>query len=190
MHFSKIVRSDNEKTARRAKVARLYLSGLTYSEIGKKVGVDKGTVCRDMRLLKVYWEKMAAQDIDKHKRGIITKLLHVYDEAMRAWERSKRQATKASTKQRTGDNDWKENAAERMKRDGDPRFLKQALAALDQLAKLLGVNAPLKVAPTDPSGEESYDLGKLTNDEVSRIKRRVLCRITGQEIVPDRWIDN
>lgn len=55
---------------------------------------------------------------------------------------------------------------------GDPRFLAEARHALGEIREILGLNAPTKIAPTDPTGEREYDA--LSDDERSR---RVLAII-------------
>ena len=40
------------KLRRRAKVAKLMYSGLIYSEMGRMLGVHKGTICRDIQSIR------------------------------------------------------------------------------------------------------------------------------------------
>lgn len=58
----------------------------------------------------------------------------------------------------------------------------RALKIMDRRAKLLGLDAPAKVAPTDPSGEQPYD--SLTDAEragrVAAILERARARRAGQ----------
>lgn len=62
----------------------------------------------------------------------------------------------------------------RAKESGDEKDITQCLAIMNRKARLLGLDAPTKVAPTTPSGNDSYqstaDYSKLTVAELETLK--------------------
>jgi hypothetical protein len=117
-------------------------------------------------------------------------LWHIFQEALSAWERSK-QAAKTLTKQvegaaagavpgssPTGVAGKGERVTTQIReQDGDPRFLDQARAALADLRKIWGADAPQKVAPTTPDGEKPYDPYRVAVKDLSDAELDLIERI-------------
>lgn len=63
-------------------------------------------------------------------------------------------------------------------RSGDPSAIAQGLKIMERRAKLLGLDAPTKLAPTDPTGELPYamtaDEYALIRDEALRVEATIL----------------
>lgn len=130
--------SDREIAAERAVRAwNLRQQGWTQRRIAAALGVDQGTVSR--LLAKVY--KRALARLDKRaaqERAVqVEQLNHIADEALQAWERSKRPKKRSS--QRDGGN-GRQTTLEAEDRDGDPSFLAAAMSALAQVRELLALN--------------------------------------------------
>jgi hypothetical protein len=49
---------------------------------------------------------------------------------------------------------------------GDPRLLDIALKAQDARRKMLGLDQPTKIAPTDPTGEKPWEPTKMADAEL------------------------
>src|SRR5262249_57160402 len=87
----------------------------------------------------------------------------IYAEAMAAWEKSKEPDKSIRRRVRTNDLGALEPVPGDVivmtitDSDGDPAFLAAAREALADLRKLWGLDAPTKIAPTTPEGEEPYD---------------------------------
>src|SRR5262249_32731428 len=90
-------------------------------------------------------------------------LMLVYREAIAAWEKSKEPDKKITRRVRTNDLGALDPVPGDVvvltvtDSDGDPAHLGRALAALADLRKLWGLDAPTKIAPRTPDGDESYD---------------------------------
>ena len=57
-----------ERDARRAKVAKLLLGGVTnQTDIAEQLGVDQSTISRDIKVIEAEWQTRAAEDIAKAK---------------------------------------------------------------------------------------------------------------------------
>lgn len=63
---------------------------------------------------------------------------------------------------------------DRAKETGEDKDITQCLAIMNRRARLLGLDAPTKVAPTTPDGNNTYtsniDYSKLTVDELLTVK--------------------
>lgn len=101
-------------------------------------------------------------------------LMEIYDQAMEAWEHSK-QPKKSTSRTMSGDSD---DSAKPGKvsvnvrdSDGDPRFLEQAMRALADIRKIWGMDAPTKIAPTTPDGENEYQgaAAQMTEEQLRAI---------------------
>ena len=112
-------------------------------------------------------EKRGLKKLSKRVEG--SKLLQsealwfVYGEAIAAWEKSKEPDKSIKRKVATNDLGALEPVPGELivmtvrDSDGDPRHLDRALAALADLRKLWGHDAPTKIAPTTPDGNEADD---------------------------------
>lgn len=98
----------------------------------------------------------------------LAELDEVTREAWSAWEKSKKPARVYVERTETGEKDKTVIERRREQRLPDARYLQAILTAQAQAAKIAGVNAPEKVAPTSPDGKREYQ--GLTDDErASRI---------------------
>jgi len=60
---------------------------------------------------------------------------------------------------------------------GDPQAVTAALRVMDRRAKLLGLDAPTKIAPTDPTGENPYL--SASDDELRALAAKVAAGAAG-----------
>lgn len=154
---------------RRSQVASLYLRGVYQSDISTQMGCSVSTVERDLRIIRERWIKSSIQDFDQAKAEQLAKLDLIESQLWEQWYRScetiiktrkeKREATKFP-----GTN----NTIEKIEQSGDPRYMMGILNIIERRCKLMGLDAPTKVAPTDPSGTKPYD-GLTDNDAAQRI---------------------
>ena len=68
-------------------------------------------------------------------------------------------------------------------KQGNQGAIDKALKVEERRAKLLGLDAPNKVAPTDPSGEREYG-DPLTDDERIRRTAALLAYVAGDDTAP------
>lgn len=154
---------------RRAKIAKLILFGKpTQQEIADKLGLDHTTVSKHLKAIRDEWKQQAQEDIGEVIKHDLRKLDAIESEALEQWERSKKDGQKkvaegVSAAPKTGkagkaDDDGasmpNKVKIETWGQCGDPRYLKIILDCQERRAKLLGMDKPTKVAPTDPDGNE------------------------------------
>ena len=159
-------RNEQTKAAHREQIASLRLKEWTIPMIAREVGVSEATVTRELRSLSEEWKEAAKEDIEAIKARELRKLDRIESEATKAWERSLQDYNRKVVSERPGKEAKDEKAKGRGKdrtasietgsQNGDPRFLRIILDCQERRAKILGSDAPTKVAPTDPTGTQPY----------------------------------
>jgi hypothetical protein len=158
--------------ARRNRVSESYLRGTPQHIIAQQEKVDPGQITRDLAVLRAQWLRSSICNLDAHKSRELARLEVIEREAWAAWERSKadRERTvrekveSAPLASPTSDTKRKPaRGANRAKvsvhtegRLPENEYLRTLLACIAKRCDILGINAPTKVAPTDPSGEKPY----------------------------------
>jgi len=147
---------------RRQEVANFYLKGDTQMDIAEKVGVDQATISRDLKAIQAIWADKAVEAIDQKKAEELAKIDKLERTYWEGWERSieafKAKIVKGKkSKAGQGAEDIEQTLKEE-ERVGDPRFLAGVQWCIDKRLKLFGLEAPQKIAPTDPTGEKSYQI--------------------------------
>ena len=143
-----------EREAHLLTVSDLYLTGKTQAYIGTQIGCSQSQVSAYLRKLYKRWETAASANIDKLKARELARLDKVEVEAWAAWERSQADAETETTSTFDG------KITTTLKREGqvgDPRFLDVVNRCIAQRCKIIGVEAPQKIAPTDPTGTKEYE---------------------------------
>lgn len=147
---------------RRAQVSGWYLQCKTQREIAKLVGFDLATVCRDLKALQAQWLEAGLMNIDAKIALELASIDHVEREAWEQWQASKGVAykqVKHSVPGKRGEAEALEKAIRTQEqRLGDPRYLDIALKCRDRRIKLLGLDAPTRIAPVDPDGVTPYNM--------------------------------
>jgi len=101
--------------------------------------------------------------VERRKVWLSDALLFIYGEAMAAWEKSKEPDKSIRRRVRTNELGALDPVPGEVMvltvtdSDGDPRYLAEARAALADQRKLWGLDAPTKIAPTTPDGNEADD---------------------------------
>lgn len=153
-------RTKAQRLADREKIAGLLLKSWTAPMIARELKLSEATVNREKRILVDEWKKAAADDIDAVKAKELQKLDDLEREARAEWERSKLAYQKKVVEDligRGGETGRAKKAKiETIEQLGDPRYLTIIQGCMDRRAKILGTDAPTKVAPTTPDGKEPY----------------------------------
>jgi hypothetical protein len=139
---------------RRQQVAELYVKGWFQSAIARELGVSQPTICQDLKAVYKEWRQSSIRDFDELRERELQKLDLVEREAWAAWQRS--QEPQESTKvvqDASGGNREQQTVANSA---GDPRFLEQVHKCIASRRALLGLDAPVRVAPTSPDGASTY----------------------------------
>jgi hypothetical protein len=144
--------------SRRCQVAELFLRGVKrQGELARRLGVDRSTVSRDLKALNARWKEAAVRDLDAAKGQELEHIDQLLREYWDAWEKSKKGQETTTTEQTTGGDGERVRAAIRKEEQhGDPRYLAGVQWCIEQRARILGLNAPQKIAPTTPDGQEPY----------------------------------
>lgn len=167
-----------ELTKRQIRVSELLLEGNTYREIARQVGVKSTkTIHDDVQKVLGIWREEHQHNVDDWIALELGKIGHVESEAWEGWERSKKAAQTVAVKtakliMRGGrGKDRYELPGEQVEKTettkdqvGEARFLELALKCTERRCILLGLNAPEKIAPTDPTGTKEW-VGDLTDEE-------------------------
>jgi hypothetical protein len=160
--------------SRRAKVATLLLKGVTnHYDITHQLGMEdsqRSTISRDVTAIKAQWKESALRDFDEAKGRELEKLELLEREGWAAWERSQqeRQSTRTQTNPSGNVEETKKE-----KRDGHAAYLEVVLKCITKRCALLGLDSPIKVAPTTPDGHSPWRpaLRDLSDDELALLER-------------------
>ena len=134
-------RKRNEKAFRKKEVARLVLEErLPQYEIAKRLEIDPSAISRALSELRAEWREEAAEFTDQYMWIQIDKLeqdeKELHDLFMAEEDVNKRMAV-----------------------------FDRLLKVYERLAKLLGLDAPTKVAPTTPDGKAAYSTPVFSDKE-------------------------
>ena len=141
----------------RDQVSALVLKGMTTRQIAEKVGISQRTVVRDIQHLQAQWREKALEAIDQVKARELASLDIMEAEAWDAYNRSKQDYTKKVVEDKpTGKG--RSARIETGSQHGDPRLFNVILSIKERRAKLLGMDAPTKIAGTNPEGTEERPL--------------------------------
>lgn len=108
------------------------------------------------------------EQIRELKAGHTSRLMHIYQEAMRAWERSKTPGKQRTVKH---GKDGVERTRVTRFQSGDPRYLDQARAALAEIRKIWGADAPLKVEHSGEVRVAGRDVDEARSELFERMQR-------------------
>ena len=113
---------------KRARTLELRKAGITYQEISDALGIPLSSVGRYVQQGIAEWQKQTEQDAGE----IVALEIARIDRMLRGlWNRAKA---------------------------GDDAAVDRVIKLMDRRAKLLGLDKPAKVAPTDPTGDKPAEL--------------------------------
>lgn len=172
---SRIINADRRNREQRRERERaiwtLRQKGLTHQEIADQVSMERSSVSKILkRLNNRFLDKMDDQ-IQQAKIEQWQQLDYIVSESLSAWERSKEAQRNIKRTQESlehpgglggGTQDPEKPLVQSVStttavidQDGNPNYLKAAREALADMRKLLGIDAPTKIAATDPTGQKS-----------------------------------
>ena len=146
--------------SRRCQLARLVCRQIrTQSELASRLGVDRSTVSRDLKVIKARWKESGVRDFEAAKGEELERIEHLEGEYWEAWEKSKGGHETTVTEQTsTPEGERNKAAIRREDQHGDPRYLAGVQWCIDKRCEILGLKAPHKTAPTTPDGRAPYAL--------------------------------
>jgi hypothetical protein len=176
-----------EMTQRMVETARLFMEeGLSLRDMSAKLGRSRESISSDLNKILYMWQIQIGDSVEFWVARELTTLARVESEAWAAWEQSLQRKGKIKRvsyfrrgKDRLGRGmprmspgtpplDRFEDAGDERRAykeehileeaTGDPRYLDLIRRIVEQRAMMMGLNRPIKIAPTDPSGEEPYGI--------------------------------
>ncbi len=176
-------RSAAEIEAHRAAIELLHLKRhLTQQQIADRLGISRNMVKYDLEAMKQQWEAKRTALRDQHIAEEVRRIDLMESEYWEAWERSREDAVTLTTetllREKTGDLDPPDDVdRETLESDeieqamsaasktvlkqiekrtgqvGAPAYMAGVQWASESRRKLLGLDAPTKIAPTSPDGQ-------------------------------------
>lgn len=141
----------------RMRVARLFHAGKDVATIAARLNIDTSDVKAILEEIDIEWRAESKQLVQQTRTIVIDELLETMNEYKTAWEESKKPREVTSTKKSTGESGKKLEISNRTEqRLGNPAYLQGVERVLKQITDIVGISAPVKVAPTSPDGSESY----------------------------------
>jgi hypothetical protein len=142
---------------RRTLVARLYLQQRTQMEIARQVGVNQGTVSRDLLAIQAEWQRERLDDFAQAKFRELARIDQLEREYWEAWERSCQKLEQTLQEKTTAPTGDRLKAGTRTEgRDGNAEFLRGVERCIELRCKIIGAFAAVKIAPTTPDGVEEW----------------------------------
>jgi DNA-binding transcriptional ArsR family regulator len=163
-----------ERVAHLAEVSRRYLSGEPQYKIAEALGVYPSTITYDLKRLQEQWLASSLQDFNAARAAQLARVDHLEREYWDAWERSKAQITVTVKESTLTGNRKRVKGSERVEDHvGNPAYLAGVQWCIEARSRLLGLNAPTKVAPTTPDGTREYQ--EMDDEQVARRIQAILA---------------
>ncbi|MCB1686878.1 MAG: hypothetical protein KDI33_00215 [Halioglobus sp.] len=177
---SRAARHTDERLRHQEIIAREYLKGRLQAEIAADLGLSLATVKRDLAKMRERWLESSLRDFDALKAEQLAKIDTVEAEAWTMWARSCERQVRTAT-QDIGASRFPglNKRTDEEQGNGEPRYLQIALQCIERRSKLLGLDAPQKVAQTDSQGHDpaTPDQYKNMSDEELDARSRELQRM-------------
>jgi len=131
--------------------------------IAAALNVSQPTVSNDLKALVNRWQESALMDVDEAKATELARINRLELEYWNTWEQSKRDKESTLAEKTEGKETHTKAQQRKEGQVGNPSFLAGVQWCIDRRCKLLGLDAPTKIAPTDPTGTKEYD--SLTDEQ-------------------------
>lgn len=152
-------RSKDQRRVDRVEIANLKLKHKTLEQIATETGLSTATIKRELVIIRKEWQAASLEAIDEIKARELAKLDLYEAEVLAEWARSKESYSKKVVEERpqgAKGGGGRFAKIETGGQTGDPRYMTILLGIQDRRAKILGTDAPTKVAPTTPDGSAPY----------------------------------
>lgn len=172
-------RTEFERERDLEKITGLYLKGKTQVEIAGLLGIAQSQVSYDIATIKRRWRESSVINMDEAKQKELAEVALLQKEYYDAWQRTLDERTKTRTEQSsvTGEPDKKgkqkgsaKAVIEKETMLGNPAYLAGVMSCIERRCKMLGLDAPTKVAPTTPDGLKPY----IASDEMAKARESAL----------------
>jgi hypothetical protein len=135
--------------SRRSQVAGLFLQGVRrQGELAQRLGVERSTISRDLKVLHARWKEAAVRDLDAAKGQELERIDRLEREYWDAWQASQNERQTSTTEQTTDDDGQRLKASLRkVAQTGDPRYLEGVRWCIQKRCELLGLDDPRTALP-------------------------------------------
>jgi hypothetical protein len=120
-------------------------SGKTFTAIAGDFELTPARCGQICKTIDAWLAPQLLGQIREMKANHTSRLMHIYTEAMAAWERSKKDA---ESEKETETADGNSVSKSRKRQCGNPVYLETAMDALMQIREIWGADAPLQIAQT------------------------------------------
>lgn len=145
------ISDDAKREKRRRDVAALILEGRTLTEISSTLGISVGCAWNDITYARKLWREETIQDVATERDQELSKLEAIEREALKGWMRSQENAVAIQEKDTP---DGQETTKTTKGQAGDHGFLGKIIDCHTRRCKILGLEAPTKIADTDKDGND------------------------------------
>lgn len=173
-------RSKTQRELDLAITADWYLKGKLQQEIAEHLAsirdytLTQQQISADLKAIRKRWQASAIRDFDELKAQELAKVDHLELTYWDSWERSKVSSPKDVHK---------------VIQDftiGDPRFLTGVQWCINKRCEILGIDAPAKFAPTDPTGRKPYQLTESERmEKLTALLGEAMAHYQGAEEEPE-----
>lgn len=169
---------------RRQQAARLYMQGLSYEQIGDRLGVHKSQISRDLAKVRQEWRESADRATGEWVAQELARLEAIEAEAWAAWKRSTqdRQTVTKETGPRGGAMVTVKTTTRTDGQAGDAALLAKVLDCVKQRREMLGLDVPKRTEVSGPDGGPIpvTRVEELTDEQLLRIAARGSQRVTAE----------
>ncbi len=168
-----------------AELASRYLHGQRQAEIAEALGVTQQQISADLKTLQARWQQSALIDLNEAKSRELAKTDELERVYWAEWEASRQEKQITQTRRKgEGQAAQAEAMLRRERREGNPAYLAGVQWCIERRCKILGLDAPQKVAPTDPSGKNEYRNHALVSmlladQQANQLAHALLGRLAG-----------
>lgn len=145
--------------------------GWTQARIADELKLHVSTICRVLAKLSDRYLKEVLEDVGRVKVQQTLMLEHIVSESLDAWERSKEPARRATLKKGAGEGNQNAETQSVEEQIGDTVFLDSARAALADMRKIWGADAPVKTSSEVDLRARVTPMSELSDDELDAIIR-------------------
>lgn len=150
-----------------------FCKGRSQYDIAEEIGVKRDAVYAYIRRVREYLADQMMDEINGLRKEHADRLSHIAEEAMAAWERSKRDAVSESTS--SGGKEGDKTTKTRTGQVGNVAYLTECRAALKEHRDLMGVKPIL--APEDNGGGDLRIAGRDKNEVLAGAVQRLQQRM-------------
>jgi hypothetical protein len=154
-------RTHAQREADLAEISRLYCSGWRQVDIADRLGIAQQQVSYDLKAIFADWRKARDGNVTEWTNAELAKINALELEYWEAWRRSCEDRTRVVkgarvTPSGTGKATTTNATTTTETLLGNPAYLAGVQWCIERRCKILGIDAPVKVAPTTPDGANPY----------------------------------